>query len=179
MNNGIQIIYPRSKYLTLNQAMLEFLENMICEFMNYAKGPIQENFTYTLDISHDEYSFQDYLSVVFYVSFYTGGAHPEHRIVSLVYDISKDQMITMQDLVSEKENLLSILSEESRRILSSNPKITDSKLLVTGTSPDISNYQIFAFVPTGIMIYFPEYQIAPYSSGAFKIVIPYAKIFEQ
>ena len=108
MNNGIQIIYPRSKYLTLNQAMLEFLENMICEFMNYAKEPIQENFTYTLDISHDEYSFQDYLSVVFYVSFYTGGAHPEHRIVSLVYDISKDQMITMQDLVSEKENLFPI-----------------------------------------------------------------------
>ena len=26
MNNGIQVIYPRTKYLTLNQTMQEFLE---------------------------------------------------------------------------------------------------------------------------------------------------------
>ena len=160
MNNGIQVIYPRTKYKNLNQAMCEVVQNRIIEFMNFAKEPIQENFTYTFDISHDEYTYQDYLSIVFYISSYTGGAHPEH-------------------LVFEKENLLSVLSEESRKILSSNPKITDSNLLLTGTSPDISNYQIFAFVPTGIMIYFPEYQIAPYSSGAFKIVVPYTKIFED
>ncbi len=179
MNNGIQVIYPRTKYKNLNQAMCEVVQNRIIEFMNFAKEPIQENFTYTFDISHDEYTYQDYLSIVFYISSYTGGAHPSHRIYSIVYDISKEKIITMQDLVFEKENLLSVLSEESRKILSSNPKITDSNLLLIGTSPNISNYQIFAFVPTGIMIYFPEYQIAPYSSGAFKIVVPYTKIFED
>ncbi len=178
MNNGIQVIYPRTKYKVLNQAVYEVVQNSIMEFMNFAKEPIQENFTYTLDISHDEYSYQDYLSIILYISSYTGGAHPSHQIYSIVYDISRDKIITMQDLLLEKENLLSILSEESRKILSNNPKITDSSLLLKGTSPDISNYQIFAFAPTGIMIYFPEYQIAPYSSGAFKIVIPYTKIFE-
>ena len=176
MNNGIQVIYPRTKFLTLNQKMQEFLEKIICEFMNYAKEPIQENFTYTLDVSHDEYSYQDYLSVVFYVSFYTGGAHPEHRISSFVYDISSDKIITIHDLVREKENLLSILSTESRKILSQNPAIHDQELLFTGTSPETSNFQTFVFTSRGIMIYFSEYQIAPYSSGAFKIVIPYDQL---
>ena len=134
--------------------MQEFLEKTIHEFMNYAKEPIQENFTYTLDISHDEYSYQDYLSVIFYVSFYTGGAHPEHRISSFVYDVSRDKIITIHDLVREKAHLLSILSTESRKILSKNPNIHDQELLFEGT----------------------EYQIAPYSSGAFKIVIPYDQL---
>ena len=176
MNNGIQVIYPRTKYLTLNQTMQEFLEKTIHEFMNYAKEPIQENFTYTLDISHDEYSYQDYLSVIFYVSFYTGGAHPEHRISSFVYDISCDKIITIHDLVREKEHLLSILSTESRKILPKNPNIHDQELLFEGTSPEKSNFQTFVFTSRGIMIYFPEYQIAPYSSGAFKIVIPYDQL---
>ena len=178
MNNGIQIIYPRTKYGIVNEAIASFIQKQIQVFMSFVKEPIQENFTYALDISHDEYSYQDYLSIILYVSSYTGGAHPSHQIYSIVYDISRDKIITMQDLILEKENLLSILSEESRKILSNNSKITDSSLLLKGTSPDISNYQIFAFAPTGIMIYFPEYQIAPYSSGAFKIVIPYTKIFE-
>ena len=178
MNNGIQVIYPRTKYKILNQSVYEIIFNNIMEFMNSAKEPIQENFTYTLDISHDEYSYQDYLSIILYVSSYTGGAHPNHKIYSIVYDISKEKIITMQDLVLEKENILFILSEESRKILSNNPKIVDSNLLLIGTNPDVSNFLTFAFVPSGIMVYFPEYQIAPYSSGAFKIVIPYTKIFE-
>lgn len=179
MNNGIQVIYPRTKYKVLNQSVYEIVFNNIMEFMNSAKEPIQENFTYTLDISHDEYSYQNYLSIILYVSSYTGGAHPNHKIYSIVYDISKEKIITMQDLVLEKENILFILSEESRKILSTNPKIVDSNLLLIGTSPDVSNFLTFAFVPFGIMVYFPEYQIAPYSSGAFKIVIPYTKIFEN
>ena len=130
----------------------------------------------TLDISHDEYSYQDYLSVIFYVSFYTGGAHPEHRISSFVYDVSRDKIITIHDLVREKAHLLSILSTESRKILSKNPNIHDQELLFEGTSPEKSNFQTFVFTSRGIMIYFPEYQIAPYSSGAFKIVIPYDQL---
>lgn len=179
MNNGIQIIYPRTKYGVVNEEIASFIQKQIQTFMSFAKEPIQENFTYTLDISHDEYSYQDYLSYVFYVSSYTGGAHPEHFIFSLVYDVSENKMITMRDLVLEKEDLLSILSFESRKTLSSNPKIVDSAMMMEGTAPILKNFSIFAFAPMGIMIFFPEYNVAPYSSGAFKVVIPYSLIYDK
>ncbi len=179
MNNGIQVIYPRTTYKVLNEAISQFIEKTILEFINIAKEPIQENFTYTLDISHDEYHYQDYLSIVFYVSSYTGGAHPNHSIFSLVYDISTDKIITMEDLVEEREELLSILSLESRKILSQNPKVVDSTMLMKGTLPSISNFSIFALGPGGIILFFPEYQVAPYSSGAFKVVVNYNTIFEH
>lgn len=179
MNNGIQIIYPRSCYKDLNNEVLSFIQRVILEFMESAKIPIQENIIYTLDISHDEYTYHDYLTYIFYVSSYTGGAHPNHFIYSIVYDTAANKIIKMDDLVNKEKKLLSILSKESRLILENNPKIVNKEMLLAGTSPDISNFKTFAFGPTGIMIYFPEYQVAPYSSGQFKIVIPYSVIFNK
>ena len=56
MNNGIQVIYPRTKYSVLNQEIFSLIKKQIDTFMNFAKEAIQENIIYTLDISHDEYS---------------------------------------------------------------------------------------------------------------------------
>ena len=90
MNNGIQVIYPRTKYSVLNQEIFSLIKKQIDTFMNFAKEAIQENIIYTLDISHDEYSYKEYLSFVFYISSYTGGAHPEHIVSCIVYDVSQD-----------------------------------------------------------------------------------------
>lgn len=173
MNNGIRIAYPRTKYLKLNLACTEIVRQYINEFMVYAKDPVQENFTYTLDISHDEYSYKDYLSIVFYISMYTGGAHPNNQIVTVSYDKQSDKIITINDLMKENSNLLSVLSEESRKILDTNPNIVDHSMLLEGTKPIAENFKLFAFTPTGLMIFFPQYQVAPYSSGSFKVVISY------
>lgn len=179
MNNGIQVIYPRTKYVVLNREIFCFIQKQIGTFMNFAKEAIQENIIYTLDISHDEYSYRDYLSFVFYISSYTGGAHPEHIISCIVYDISKDKIVYLSDLIEEKPNLLELLSKESRKRLASNSHIQNLSMMMEGTRPILSNFSHFVFAPTGIMIFFPEYQVAPYSSGAFKVVVPYSLIFDN
>lgn len=179
MNNGIQVIYPRTKYSKLNQEIFLLIQKQILNFMNYAKEPIQENIIYTLDISHDEYSYGDYLSFVFYSSSYTGGAHPAHIISTIVYDVNHDKFVYMSDLIQEIPNLLEMLSKESRKRLANNSNIENLSMMLDGTKPIVSNFSHFVFVPTGIMLFFPEYQVAPYSSGAFKIVIPYSVIFNK
>lgn len=179
MNNGIQVIYPRTKYSVLNQEIFSLIKKHIDTFMNLAKEAIQEDIIYTLDISHDEYSYQEYLSFVFYISSYTGGAHPEHIVSCIVYDVSQDKIIHISDLIKEKSDLLTILSKESRKILANDSNIQNVSMMIDGTMPTISNFSHFVFVPTGIMIFFPEYQVAPYSSGAFKVVIPYSKILND
>lgn len=176
MNNGIQVIYPKSKYKKLNDEVFLLIQREILQFMVIARNKQEDKFTYTLDISHDEYSYQDYLSFVFYVSSSTGGNHPSHSIYSICYDISSDSIITMEDLVKKDSDLLSKLSRESRKNLSNNPKIVDYSMMMEGTKEEVSNFSVFAFTPYGIMIFFPQYQVAPYSSGAFKTVFCYDKL---
>lgn len=173
MNNGIQVSYPRTIYLKVNEACKECIETKIIDFMNYAKEPIQENFTYTLDVSYDDYSYNDYLSFVFYTSMYLGGAHPDNDIVTIVYDIKKNKLVTIKDLVEEKPDLLQILSKESREILKKNDKILDNDMLLSGTEANYDNFSNFAFTPMGLMLFFKNYQVAPYAAGSFKIIIPY------
>ena len=44
MNNGIHVVYPRTKYAVVNFDIYNKLTTFLFEFMNAAKQPIQENF---------------------------------------------------------------------------------------------------------------------------------------
>ncbi len=179
MNNGIRISYPRTKYDKVNLYLEGEIRKIILDFMKQASGPILENFIYTLDISYDDYSYQDFISFVFFVSTSTGGAHPDNRIFSVTYDIVRESIITLDYLQQKNPNLLSVLSEESRKILSRNVNITDPDMLIQGTMEESSNFSNFVFTSSGLKFYFPPYQVAPYSSGSFQVVIPYDKIFSE
>ena len=174
MNNGIQVIYPRTKYLTVNEEIFSYIEKKIHQFMIFAKEAIQENLVYTLDIAHDEYHYQDYVSYVFYVSSYTGGNNSEHSIYSIVYDTVKNKIIHLSDLVQEKEQILSIFSLKSREVFSKNSNVVDTKQMLEGTTEELSNFSVFAFTPTGILLFFPENQIAP--AYAFKVNVAYSEL---
>ncbi len=176
MNNGIQIAYPRTNDKKLGQVIYDVVYKKITEFMNMAKEPVQEQITYTLDMSHDEYEYSDYISIVFYSSMYTGGAHPKNEIITICYDKKKESIIDIEDLIRKNSALLEILSKESRRILSNNEKIVNAEMLINGTKPSKENFQNFAFTMTGLMLFFPSYQVASYSSAQFKIVIPYQNL---
>lgn len=177
MNNGIRVSYPRTKYLKLNLVLDSAIRKIILEFMDYAKEAVQTNFIYTLDITYDDYSYRDFLSFVFFVSMSTGGAHPDNRIFSITYNIVKDSIVTIQNLVEQEPHFLKLASDESRRILARNVNITDPDMLLQGTAPNYDNFKNFAYTPVGLKFYFPPYQVAPYSSGSFQVVIPYEKIF--
>lgn len=45
-----------------------------------------------------------------------------------------------------------------------------------GTRPKKENFINFAFTKDGILLFYPYYQIAPYSEGEFNVIIPYDNI---
>lgn len=178
IKNEINISYPRTKYPLLNETITKEIKTILNEFMEYAKSELEFNFTYTLDINYEEYSYNNYLSFVFYTSIYTGGAHPDNKIFTINYDILNNKIITIDDIISNDKLLT--LSNESRKILMQNKNIEHDKnskeMLVEGTKPLKNNFRNFVFSENGLIIYFEQYQIAPYSSGSFKVLIPYNKI---
>lgn len=180
MKNEIRITYPRTEYSSLNQEFKAYIDSILEEFMEYSADTIQPDFPYTLDIYYEKYFSGDYLSYVFFTSQYTGGAHPSNTIYTITYDKKENKLLTISDLVNKNVNLLVILSKESRELLKKYPSFKTpyfiEDMLLEGTSPKTENFRNFAFSKEGLILFFEQYQVAPYSEGSFRVVIPYNKL---
>ena len=177
MNNIVNINYPREKYILLNENIEKLISKYLNEFLYLAKGVEQPYFDYTLNIEYQKYNYETYLSYVFFISMYTGGAHPNNLIETINYDIKNNKIIDIEYLTKNNKNILNKLSQESYKILSKNKEFQVNEdifaMLKEGTSPKIENFRNIAFSNDGLIVYFEQYQIAPYSFGKFKITIPY------
>ena len=120
-----------------------------------------------------EVLYNNYISYVFFIEYFIGGAHPNHLIWTVNYDIICDKFVTIDDLVKYNNNILNIFSKISRNELMHNKDIVDISMLMEGTMPNTLNYSNFVFSNDGIIIYFSYYQVAPYSSGMFNVLINY------
>ena len=179
MKNEIRVTYPRSEYLTLNQEIKKYIDSILQEFLAYGEATAQPGFPYTLDSYYEKYRNDNYLCYVFFTSMYTGGAHPNNTIHTITYDIQSKQIVTIHNLISKNPNLLEILSKESRLILKKYPNFQSCSIvdmLMEGTEANTDNFKNFVFSKEGIIIFFEQYQIAPYSEGNFRIVVPYDKL---
>lgn len=176
-NCKILVYYPETIYKKLNKEIKKQISSYVSEFKKSTKGsPLPENFQFSLTIFYETYEYDNYLSYVFHIEDETGGAHPNHRLKTIVYDTKNNKIVTLEDLIKYNKNILTILSKTSRKILKDNSQITNLSMLYEGTSPEKENFSNFVLTKDGLDIFFPRYQIAPYSSGTFKITIPYKTI---
>lgn len=178
----INAYYPYTSYDKLNKK----IENKINKEIEDLKKIAQENTVMpnqydTIDINYEHYTYKNYISYVFYISTDTGGAHPNHVIWSITYDIESGKIVTMEDLVKENPNILKILSKESRTLLKQDKRFQDmdsviEEMMIQGTMEESANFKTFAFSEEGLILFFEQYQVAPYSYGSFEVIIPYSKI---
>jgi len=49
-------------------------------------------------------------------------------------------------------------------------------MLESGTRPTLQNFKNFAFGDDGLILFFENYQVAPYFYGSFQVKIPYSKL---
>ncbi|MBO5138722.1 MAG: DUF3298 domain-containing protein [Bacilli bacterium] len=173
MTNEIKIKYPRTDYIVLNEYIKEKIENIIKEFMEYAKEAPQKEIVYSLYITYKSYIYQNYISYVFSISMYTGGAHPDNRILSVNYNVKHNKIIKITDIY----NNLTKLSEISRKLLKNKNEINSITLpldmILEGTTPNDYNFRNYALTDNGVIIFFEPYQVAPYAAGTIEITIPY------
>jgi len=173
----ILIYYPITKYPTLNNNIKENILPYLKEFKSSLKYiPEQKNQYYSLIILYENYEYKNYISYVFRIEDYTGGAHPNHRMYTVVYDKEKNKVISIEDLIKYNNQILNIFSKISREKLKNNKRIVSASMFFEGTRPKKENFINFAFTKDGILLFYPYYQIAPYSEGEFNVIIPYDNI---
>lgn len=174
MTNEIKIEYPRTDYIVLNNYINEKIKSIIKEFMEYAKEVTKKEVVYSLYITYRSYMYQNYISYVFSISMYTGGAHPDNRILSVNYNVKHNKIIKITDIYTNLTNL----SEISRKLLKNNNAINSTtiplNMILEGTTPNDYNFRNYALTDDGIIIFFEPYQVAPYVAGTIEITIPYS-----
>ncbi len=119
-----------------------YLNNFKKNAKNY---PITESFQFTLYIFYETYTYKDYLSYVFHIEEFTGGAHPNHELFTINYNIKENKFITIKDLKDKDPNILEELSKTSRTMLKENKNSNSLSMLYEGTTPTIENFSNFVF----------------------------------
>lgn len=174
----ININYPYTGYSNLNNEIDNLIKKYLNDFMK-ADKPFIDNQIYSLDITYDTYRYKEFISYVFTVFLNTGGAHPNTIIETISYDTKNENIIDIDWLINKNNDILNILSKESRVILDKNPSLKQGNITdmtLDGTMPRKDNFSNFAFTDKGLMLFFNRYQIAPYSYGSFNIIIPYSSL---
>lgn len=175
----LRVYYPITSYPTLNQEIDAKVQSHIQDFKDeISDSGVQLNQTYTLDILYKEFQKGPYISYVFTIFQDTGGAHPNTFYDTISYNTKTNQMVTLEDLIKENLNFLDIVSENTREQLSKNKKIVSYDMMIQGTLPKIENFSQFAITEKGYLFFFSPYQVAPYSSGKFQVLLPYS-LFEK
>lgn len=173
----ISIKYPYYKYRKLNKEIKKITNKYAKEIRS---TPFNDNYhIYTLYIDYKEYKYNNYISLVFYSELFLGGAHPNHYIDTIIYDIKSNTFFNINNLIKLNKNILNELSKISREELSKNKILNSSDtkdMLLEGTTPSRDNFKRFVLTNEGIIIFFERYQIAPYFFGDYNILIPYNKL---
>ena len=133
----INVKYPLYKYKKLNKQI-----NTIINY--YLKDNI-DNY-YFLYINYKEYKYKDYISLVFNISYFTGGAHPNYEIKTINYNTKNNNFITITNLINKDKNILNKLSTYSRKYFNNNSLFKEkivNDMMLEGTTGAKENYQRF------------------------------------
>ena len=138
--------FPREYYLSIN----------------YDKGLVNENT----------------ISVVFNISNFTGGAHGANYFSALNYDIKNKKEIKLAGLFSGQTDYLQKIStycidDLTKQMTTSGAiDMSNTLWLDEGAGPKEENFSVFLINQDGITFYFPQYQVAAYAAGDFKVTMP-------
>jgi hypothetical protein len=191
----IDIIYPYIADLPeFNQKIDELIQKNISDFKeistendnavkqidpeSYAKYPRQ----YDLNVGYNKGEVdKNIISIVFEVYSFTGGAHGATNFFPINYDVKNKKDIKLTDLYKEQPDYLQKISDFCIKDLTKqitaglgagNEEYLDKNWIARGAGPLAENFGTFLINENNIVFYFPQYQVASYAQGDFKVIMP-------
>lgn len=136
---------------------------------------LEDGKKFCININFNNYEYENYISFLISYSCDFGGAHPDTNITTINYDKEEKTIVNIDTLVSKNKDILEIFSKYSYENLK-NEIPEDETALKNSTSSNKENFQNFVFSKNGVILFFPNYSIAPYYLGDFEITVPYDKL---
>ncbi|MFA5169256.1 MAG: DUF333 domain-containing protein [Candidatus Paceibacterota bacterium] len=180
-NYSIEIMYPSVGAVENGEVNIEisnFVEKIVSSFKEEMGKPDAWDGENTLKIFYDPFEVNnDFVSIRFEISKYTGWAHPFNTSQSFNYDLKNNKIISLSDLLSS--GYINNLSERSIQYLlkiNKESEFSDEESIKEGAGPKEENYSIFTFNKEVIVFYFDQDKIAPYAAGRQEVVFPLSSL---
>ena len=142
------------------------------ETKRFATSGLYQELTYDV-VSANE----NLISLVFYDSTFSGGAHGNSTTKTINYDLKNNRELTLADLFEPNSDYLQTLSKLSLADLKAQKiEATDDEMLNDGTTPKAENFASWNLTKKGLRFNFDAYQVASYAAGPQSVVISYAKL---
>ena len=175
-NREIEIINK-----TISDDILKFKEEIKVYSKSYKdeyeKNPNKDEYTkykYEAYTNYEiKYNKNNIISIPVVYYQFTGGAHGMSELKTYNYDLVKGKEIQLKDLFKEDCRYKDIINKEIQDNIEKNQQ--DYFKGYDGFK-GISENQKFYIEENGIVVYFGQYEIAPYSTGIPEFKIPWDKI---
>lgn len=171
---SINVYYPVTKFDELNLSVKDSIYSHIEEFKNEV-SKFSPDKTYSLNITFKYQREANYITFVFEINSDFCCLNVQKSIDTITYDINKNKIININDLIYKNQDLLEYLSKfcyEELRNREYIKKLDSDEFIVQGTKPLISNFDLFSLGDGKLTIYFEQYQIVPHHLDIQKVEIP-------
>jgi hypothetical protein len=115
--------------------------------------------------------------------YFAGSAHPSHDRMVFIFDKKEKRLIEPSSLFVPTSSYVGLLSKasityfnEKNKTLSSDDFKVDTSASNEGFAPTEANFSKILPTEKGLIVYFDEYQIAPYVAGPQEALIPYSAL---
>jgi hypothetical protein len=162
------------------QAIVENFKNMLAKNMTNPLPPDLKAQGSYLKVSYDLTTLEpkQWVSLRFFTdSYQVGAAHPSHIYSTLNYDLTRNKVITLKDLLKSKAftGVATISAQKAKEHLKASGN-DSATVFNEGLTPTLQNYAAWNITPQGIRITFNEYQIVAYTYGPQEILLPFADV---
>lgn len=171
-NYKLEIKYPvfNNTYVdSVIQSELEFLTRQFKSQIGTQR--VSENWKNEQNVNIETfYSSRGYLSLLFYNYLFTGGAHGNTMLKSIVLDPVAEEEIKLSAVMQGAffDKLKSLTRKQLK------DKLGYDEWINEGTET-LADFTIFILPNDSIRFYFPQYQVASYAAGIQKVSFPLAE----
>ncbi len=174
----VELYYPKIRNAGtesargFNKLIQNFVEDKKTEFLKDAKAiDYDPSLPYEFFVNYDvKYTSNDFVSVILYTYYFTGGAHGSTIAYTFNYDLKNNKNLKLSDLFEGK--YLNVISEYCIKEILKEGDYADESWVKEGAAPKPENYEAFTLSNKELIIHFQQYQVLPYAAGMPEVVVP-------
>ncbi|TLX76498.1 DUF3298 and DUF4163 domain-containing protein [Labilibacter sediminis] len=166
--SDIKVNYPLTNYSLLDDSIQNKLNSLVHEFEKLSNS-IPDTFyrPYQMIVDYEYKSaYKKYLSVSFSIYQFTGGAHGNTFYQTYLYDTSKGQLLSLNDILP-KGTFAELRSQVKAKLKA---KLSYQDFIDDGTE-SIESFERFLVTDSSVIFLFQPYDVAPYSEGSQQVEI--------
>ncbi len=150
-------------------------KKIMSEFSENDRKNLPKGVSYSLTIGYTvEYLGDEFVSVYFWRSDYTGGAHPNSWSFVLNYDLEKSRIVELKDLFKPDSGYLDFISKKSiEQIAKKQGEYADRDWIGRGAGAKLKNFANWNATKKGLRFTFDAYQVGSYAEGPYETFIPF------